>query len=187
MIGSDLEYLMSSLPYLAFENTKEAKEQILNLLHRYEGSDQKSSSPIDILDNEAGKFLSPKSFEDFQKIDLNSIHHTFFHNHTSQVVSDFSKSMLQHRKALSEWRNPDVEKKSNHADLVSLLKDLNPLEREEYLLGHQWKILDDLASGHFADLDALIIYKLKLSILMRWWSFDAQKGYDKFIQITAKN
>jgi len=187
MIGSDLEYLMSSLPHLSFQNTEEVQEQILNLLYQYGGDDEGLISPLKILDNEARKFLSNKVFEDFQKINLKDIHHSSFQNHRSQVVSDYSKFILQYKSALSEWRDPKNEKKSIHADLESISGDGNPLEKEEYLLEYQWKKLEELSSGHFADLEALIIYKLKLSILVRWWSFDVKAGYDKFILITANS
>ncbi|MDF1695363.1 MAG: DUF2764 family protein [Saprospiraceae bacterium] len=185
MIGSDLEYLMSSLPHLSFQNSEEEKRSTLDVLYRYEGDAQRHISPLDILDNEARKVLSDKAFEDFRQIDLSRIHHSVFQNHSSRVVADFSKSMLQHKQELSAWRDPNIEKKSSRSELVSYLKDKNPLQREEYLLDLQWQILDDLSSGHFTDFDALVIYKLKLSLLIRWWSFDTRRGYDKFIEITT--
>jgi hypothetical protein len=42
------------------------------------------------------------------------------------------------------------------------------LEAEQILDETRWKKLDELATGHYFDLDHLIIYAYKLSILQRW-------------------
>jgi hypothetical protein len=42
------------------------------------------------------------------------------------------------------------------------------LEGERILDQQRWNILDELAIGHYFDLDFLIIYALKLLILERW-------------------
>ncbi|MFH0936022.1 MAG: DUF2764 family protein [Candidatus Omnitrophota bacterium] len=41
-------------------------------------------------------------------------------------------------------------------------------EAERLLDWERWRILDELAAGHYFDLDFLIIYALKLLILERW-------------------
>ena len=42
------------------------------------------------------------------------------------------------------------------------------LEAERSLDRERWRILDELAVGHYFDLDFLIVYALKLLILERW-------------------
>jgi hypothetical protein len=42
------------------------------------------------------------------------------------------------------------------------------IESEKFLDQERWRKLEELAFGHYFDLDVLIIYCLKLSILWRW-------------------
>ena len=44
----------------------------------------------------------------------------------------------------------------------------SPLEGERILSEAKWKFLDELAIGHYFDLDFLVCYGLKLIILERW-------------------
>lgn len=50
------------------------------------------------------------------------------------------------------------------------------LEAEKALDLERWHELDELASGHYFDLDALVVYALKLMILVKW---DAIRIADK--------
>lgn len=50
------------------------------------------------------------------------------------------------------------------------------LEAEKTLDLERWHSLDELASGHYFDLDALVVYALKLMILVKW---DAIRTADK--------
>jgi len=52
--------------------------------------------------------------------------------------------------AMSAYRNPSI------------------LEAEKTLDQYRWQKLDELLVGHYFDLDALIVYALKLLILERW-------------------
>ena len=47
-------------------------------------------------------------------------------------------------------------------------RSLAILEAERILDQERWRVLDELAVGHYFDLDALIVYALKLFILERW-------------------
>ena len=44
----------------------------------------------------------------------------------------------------------------------------SPLEAEQFLDQERWKALDELAVGHYFDIEALVVYACKLSILERW-------------------
>lgn len=39
---------------------------------------------------------------------------------------------------------------------------------EKFIDAERWKALDEISAGHYFDLDALVIYALKLRILSRW-------------------
>jgi hypothetical protein len=45
---------------------------------------------------------------------------------------------------------------------------LSLIESEKFLDQARWHRLDELCFGHYFDLDALIVYALKLQILWRW-------------------
>lgn len=47
-------------------------------------------------------------------------------------------------------------------------RTLSILEAEKLLDQERWHALDELAVGHYFDLDSLIVYALKLLILERW-------------------
>lgn len=47
-------------------------------------------------------------------------------------------------------------------------RTLSIIESEKILDQERWRFLDDLASGHYFDLDFLIIYAHKLLILEKW-------------------
>jgi hypothetical protein len=44
----------------------------------------------------------------------------------------------------------------------------SPLDAERALDEMRWKALDDLATGHYLDLELLLTYACKLQILLRW-------------------
>jgi hypothetical protein len=45
---------------------------------------------------------------------------------------------------------------------------LSLIESEKFLDQERWHKLDELSFGHYFDLDALIVYALKLRLLLRW-------------------
>ena len=42
------------------------------------------------------------------------------------------------------------------------------IEAERAIDQERWRALDDIALGHYFDIDALIVYAYKLKILERW-------------------
>lgn len=189
MIGGTFEYLISSLPYLSFENTAEQRHKVLELFRKYNGKKTEGLNPVTILDNEAEKFLPKSSFHLFQRMNLNNIHEEEFRNSKNSVLSDFSTFCFDLKKALGQWRRfqNEGEKKSIKNNVEQLLEGSNPLEKEVRLMEYQWKKLEDFSAGHFSDLEAIFIYKIKLLIILRWWSFDAKKGFQKFQKMTIEN
>ncbi len=54
------------------------------------------------------------------------------------------------------------------------------LEAETLLDRTRWQFLEDLAAGHYYDLEFIICYGLKLEILQRHQEYKSQKGNDVF-------
>lgn len=51
---------------------------------------------------------------------------------------------------------------------ISAVKNPSLIESERMLDQERWRFLDELAIGHYFDLDSLIVYVYKLLILERW-------------------
>lgn len=51
---------------------------------------------------------------------------------------------------------------------MAAYRSLSPIEAERILDEARWYKLDELLSGHYFDLDCLIVYAYKLLILERW-------------------
>jgi hypothetical protein len=60
--------------------------------------------------------------------------------------------------------------------VIGGLGEGSPMEAEMVLLEIRWGFLTDQEVGHYFDLDALIIYALKLQILERLNRFNPEKG-----------
>lgn len=188
MIGGTFEYLMSSLPNLSFQKTDEARQRVLGLLEQYAGGAAEKLSPTRMLDGEARKFLPAGQFSLFQKITLRNLHEPEFQEGPSQVVADFSSFTLELKKELEQWRILQKEnaKKTVESELAKRIGEGTPLEIEVRLLNLQWDALEEFSVGHFADAEALFAYKIKLMILLRWWSFNPEKGFKRFLKMTTK-
>jgi hypothetical protein len=189
MISGNLEYLMSSLPNLSFQNNDDIRLQVSSTLTKYAGSSAEGLSLVEVLDKEAEKFLSPKASRLLRRIDLHTVHDTAFQQSANRLLSDFSKYAFSLKEAVRQLRiarrNPSSESASGKQPL--LLTPGTPLEEEIQLMKLQWDKLEELSIGHYADLGSLIIYKIKLMILTRWWSFDKDQGFETFSKLTKQN
>jgi flagellar motor switch/type III secretory pathway protein FliN len=177
------------LPNLSFQNSEEAKSKVFGLLQKYAGITADEVSPVEILDSEAKKFLSASTFDFFQKINLRNIHDLEFQQSRSKVLSSFSKFTFDLKKEIKKLRiaQKEKEEKSSRNSLEQLMSQGTPLEKEIQIMKYQWEKLEELSIGHYADLEALITYKVKLMILLRWWSFHAEKGFENFTRMTTNN
>ncbi len=183
MIG-DLEYLMTSLPHLSFQNTEEERRRVVQLLERYAGQSE-PVSVVQLLDREAKKFLSDKAYSVFHRLDLDTIFQPAFQQSESAVIAQFSTYVrgLKEEVRLLRLRRKEQYAGSEREHKTSIALSGTPLEEEVQLLRYQWDKLEELSVGHYADLEALVLYKLKLLILVRWWRFDSQLGFQKFSQL----
>ncbi len=189
MIIGDLEYLISSLPYLSFSNKPEFQQKIKTLFQSYIGEEEEEEmDPADMLDRESAKFVSGKSFSLLRDIELNRIYESTYLRRGSRVLEEFSQYVRRQKEAVKGIRLQRKDSLSGNGrhdpELLSL--EGTPLEQEVQLMKYQWERLEELSSGHYADLEALILYKLKLLLLLRWWNFDARLGFERFLELTKE-
>lgn len=185
MITGNLEYLMCSLPNLSFQNGEAMRSQVASVFKAYKSSSDVSNDLISILDHEAEKFLNTNAFQIFQQIDLLTLYSTVFLNSNIKVLSTFSRftyAIKEEIRAIRIARKNNEKQSKSKYQLINI-SATNPLEAELQLINLQWNKLEALSIEHYADLSALIIYKLKLQLLIRWWSFDTDKGYVLFKEI----
>jgi hypothetical protein len=186
MLSGNLEYIMSSLPYLSFNDREEQRSHVVSILGKYHGSSIDGQRIETILDQEAGKFLSSKMFLIFQQINLSSIHDESFQKSKNEILAAFSKFTYRLKTDLLELRRSRKNESESTSSKNSRFEDIpeSPLDAEIYLIKLQWDYLEELSIGYYTDFSALVVYKLKLLLLLRWWSFDQNKGLDNFIKIS---
>jgi hypothetical protein len=88
----------------------------------------------------------------------------------------------------SQALKKDEEIYKNRGDKESRISDTvrkavynpDPLEGEKIILGLYESFLNDRASGHYFDLDALLIYALRLDVLSRECLFVTEDGNAEF-------
>lgn len=186
MLAGNFEYLVSSLPLLKLSNSKSLKTGVASLLNGYAASTEISEDLDGLLTVEVEKFLRPKQRDYFRLVQLNTIHWTKFHNSPFSVISEFSQFMYSLKSELRQFRMTRKLDSSSAAKAYELLPEPleNPLKAEKQLLQIQWQKLEDLSLDHFSDFSALLLYKLKLQLLERWWSFNREIGLKKLEDCT---
>lgn len=60
------------------------------------------------------------------------------------------------------------------------------VEREHKLDAVRWELSDELAAGHYFDLDAVLSYIVKLNILQRWAYLNKTTGRERFGAMVQK-
>ena len=77
-----------------------------------------------------------------------------------------------------------VEKVSGTEEIArEAFNQESPLTGEEVLERARWGILEELEVGHYFDLQKLMVYGLKISILERKAQFDIDSGLENFKRI----
>jgi hypothetical protein len=189
MITGDLEYIMSSLPDLYFQNTEEERLKVLGLLKKYADPSNEPEDAVGILNAEARKFMGQSDYSLFEQIDLLKIHKDIFRSNRDPVVSGFAEYMAQLKEELRQLRlsrNEDDDTGTVKKSTFPLIPG-DPLEEEIQLLKWQWDKLEALSMGEYANFSALAAYKLKLQLLVRWWNFDEERGFDHFANLIEPN
>lgn len=186
-MSANLEYLICSLPHLTFDDAETTRLRVVSLLKKYAQTDVQQDGVVAILEAEAKRFLSPRTFDLFEQINVSNILESDNWKGFSEVLRDYSAFISRMRIELKRLRI--ARKEGAEASALETLSFAfitgNPLEEELQLIQLQWNELEALAAGHYSDLDALILYKMKLLLLERWWSFNQEKGFEAFVRTTS--
>lgn len=156
-------YLVASLPYLRFD---EAEVPI----------DKKT-----FLD-ECSKWLSPGEMKILLSAGISyseaRAQDKFFVREWKTFNTHFMESLAAAR------AGGGANKTQVQSDLIkNILAEENPLLMEKRLEEARWNYLGDNEKYYFFDLNALIIYYLKVEILERLASFDKDKGEKFFYEL----
>ena len=154
-MGNSYEYLITSLPFL-----------------------QLNVSPginLDELNLRVAENVSASTFKKFQKTDFWKLDYC----PTSAIVAVLNfKQRLTFE--LAEIRKAKVKSKAFTTEIFSSeFALLNPLDAELAINRELWRKMNELIFEHNFDISEILIYKLKLQLLERQFSFDADKGMEK--------
>ncbi len=153
-------YLAAALPLLRFtERPSLSKEDFIS---------------------QAVKWLTPRDFLILSRIDVNNV---FRYPEDPSLLVIYKEFEYSLRRELALYRAAlrRGQEYKHRGDLREIIQQLdNPLQIERALLLLRWDFLEEQEFGHFFDLDFLIVYYLKLQILQRLFSFDKEKGNQRF-------
>lgn len=166
---SQYYYAVSSLPQLYFESESyPSSEQFLTLCE--ENLSKGDLHAVRMLDDAEGNIGGPSLLKKWSawnrsfKADLAILRG----QQLGKNVEDYQQ----------------IERVSGTEDLArEAFQAANPLAAEEVVERGRWQVLEELEVGHYFDLQKLLIYKLKISILDRMSSFDKDKGQQKFREL----
>jgi len=187
MISGNLEYLMTSLPHLRFDAREQEKKRVQSTLQQYSHNNNGELSAVSILENLAKDYLSKPKYQLFQTISLSNIHSTHFREHNNKMIAQFASFRYDLMEKLRRLRHSKGNQNESAIKSDAITEGLvgTPLDQEIFLLKLQWDKLAELSIGHYSDVLALVIYKLKLLLLSRYWSFDQKRGFQVFLNLTT--
>ena len=146
-------YLISSLPTLYFG--------------------KKPPISMDEFMHDVSVQLSKKNMAKVEKINIQSLSEYADNNKLNSIVT--LQGDIKHDVELFRQAKKDNNATKPESSLKTIL-DSNPLEREKLVLKLQWDELSSIEFGESFTLTEIMIYKLKLQILERLYSFNAEKG-----------
>lgn len=128
---------------------------------------------------EARKWLGERDFLFLLQADINNFTELKELPLSLKEYRSFEKNLRQElaffRKARKEGREYKIS-----SYLEDIITTGNPLEVERKLLYLRWKFIEEKETGHYFDIELLILYFLKLQILERLFTFDKEKGRENF-------
>ncbi|MCG6191119.1 DUF2764 family protein [Maribellus maritimus] len=143
-------YLMTSLPSLSFDHLPPIT--------------------IDEFNDEAKAQLSVRHFRLLESVDIQQLNTEVGKKSIALFLKTIKKDQAEVRKAKLQNRQAQPER------LPKSALSGNPLEREIKILQWQWQELLDMEAGKTFTLIEVLVYKLKLQIVSRLYSFDPKKG-----------
>jgi hypothetical protein len=158
-------YLIAQLPMLSFEGGLPVTvEEYLDEARKWlRPADYRILAGVDIFDTSTGKRDAPA------------------------IVREYRAFERAFRSDLAGWRQA-LRTGEDYVPSTfppALVRGANPLENERNLLEHRWQFLDEREANHHFDLEFLILYHLKLQILSRLDSFDAERGRQVFKEVSG--
>ncbi len=156
-------YVVTQLPMLFFEREPDISSSVFM--------------------EEAEKWLSPKDFNALTRARFTDISPGKKKPKTYARYRDFE---LAFRTELARWRQAVREGQEYKPQMFpsAMIKEGNPLEVEKAILRFRWHFIDEMQTDHHFDLDFVVLYYLKLQILEQLFTFDKEKGLEKFQQIS---
>jgi hypothetical protein len=172
-------YIVSSLPFLLFrEEPPLTYREFLEVCHMWLGEQDFVQLQRARLDVES------VAMEDVRNETLKRW--LLFENSLRNELVKFRAQGLRikpeaHLRTDLPW-DPSVVSHTREA-----LEEGDPLEVEVALSRMRWQFLSDQEVGHYFDLDALIIYALKIQIMERLTKLDAEHGREILRRIIEEN
>lgn len=77
----------------------------------------------------------------------------------------------------------DLREKEWFAALSEVIATADFVEREHKMDALRWGVVEELAEGHYFDIDALMAYIVRLNILQRWAYLNKEFGHERFEKI----
>ena len=124
---------------------------------------------------EAEKWLSPGDCDILSRTDMDD---AAFGGPGPAVLQQYREFEHNLRRELAAWRADRDFRPLSFS--LALVTEGNALERETSLLRLRWEFVEELESGHHFDLEALVLFFLKLQILRRLFTFEKEKGLAVF-------
>ena len=164
-------YFIAQLPFLKFTEKSYAEEEYFL--------------------TEAKKWLKDKDFLMLSQVNINFFQPKDKDNKVLRDYKDFERFL---RQKIASFRAPGgmalakgkTSPELTFGDGFNLnLRENTPLEIEVGLLRLRWQFIENLEGGHIFDLEALILYFLKLQIQKRLFTFDKEKGTAVFDELSA--
>ncbi len=146
-------YLMCSLPSLSFGQSPPITHEEFMSISR----SQLSAKNYKMLEQVSLQYLENKD----NKRKLKRV---------TALLDDLQQDLSEIRKARAQNRQP------RPAQLPGSVLGANPLDREKQIIQWQWEKLDAIESGKTFSFDEVIVYRLKLQLLYRLHSFNAERG-----------
>ena len=159
-------YLVASLPYLEFN-----KDIAINKAKFLE---------------ECEKWLTPKDFELLSSADICS--ETAFLGTTDlfrtfkEKDDEITKELAAFREARRRGEEPRVE-----GNIRIAVEQENPLLMEREIEKIRWDYFEEVKTGHYFDINFLVIYFLQLQLMERLAGFDKDKGESYFYKLCEVN
>lgn len=134
---------------------------------------------IDYFLDETGKWLSRKDYKILASVNMNDIS---ISEKTHSILALYKHYEYRLRTDIARWRQAQKSDQDYKPESfpVSVLKEGNPLDIELKFMEMRWTFIDELERERHFDLGMLILYYLKLQLLQRYFTFNKEKGLNKF-------